>query len=57
MEKVNRILDFIRSVFAEISSWLVLFVTLFITLDVVLRYFLKASIPPPVPINAATSSG
>jgi TRAP-type C4-dicarboxylate transport system permease small subunit len=45
MEKVNRILDFIRSVFAEISSWLVLFVTLFITLDVVLRYFLKASIP------------
>jgi len=45
MQILNRFLYFLRSGFAEISSWLVLLVTIFITLDVTLRYFLKASIP------------
>jgi TRAP-type C4-dicarboxylate transport system permease small subunit len=45
MEILNRLFYLLRSGFAEISSWLVLFVTLFITLDVALRYFFQASVP------------
>jgi TRAP-type C4-dicarboxylate transport system permease small subunit len=45
MQTFNRCLNFLRDGFGEISSWLVLVVTVFITLDVALRYFFKASIP------------
>lgn len=45
MQILNRCLGLIRNGFGEISSWLVLVVTVFITLDVSLRYFFKASIP------------
>ena len=51
MQVLNRLFNFIRTGVTEISSWLVLLVTVLITADVIFRYAFKASIPAGLEIT------